>query len=141
MWKKSKKCKPLSKYLRSREDRNSGGDMVIKLALRITTYLCNQTNSQLVVKLAKVRIDKFGRILIPKEIRRSLGIKEETELEIEVKDEKILITLKDRSLEKKVEELMSYLKSNAPKPFVSDEEDGEKWHSAEFSMRKIGLKE
>ncbi len=93
------------------------------------------------IKLAKVKIDKFGRIIIPKEIRRSLGIKEETELEIEVKDEKILITLKDSSLEERVEELMSYLKNNAPKPFVSDEEAGEKWYSAEFSMRKIGLKE
>ncbi|WP_203218962.1 AbrB/MazE/SpoVT family DNA-binding domain-containing protein [Geoglobus acetivorans] len=93
------------------------------------------------VKLAKVKIDKFGRILIPKEIRRSLGIKEETELEIEVKDEKILITLRNHGLEKKVEELMSFLRSSAPKPFVGDEEAGEKWYSAEFSMRKIGLKE
>lgn len=91
--------------------------------------------------MAKVKIDKFGRILIPKKIRSSLGIKEETELEIEVKDEKIMIRLKDYSLEKKVEELMSYLKNNAPKPFVCDEEAGEKWYSAEFSMRKIGLKE
>ncbi len=91
--------------------------------------------------MAKTKIDKFGRILIPKEIRRSLGIKEETELEIEVKDEKILITVKDYDLEKKVEDLMNYLKNSAPKPFVSDEEVGEKWYSAEFSMRKIGLKE
>jgi len=94
-----------------------------------------------VIKLAKVRIDKFGRILIPKEIRSSLGIKEDTELEMEVKDEKILIRLVDRSLEERVEELINYLKNSAPKPFVSDEETGEKWYSAEFSMRKIGLKE
>jgi transcriptional pleiotropic regulator of transition state genes len=94
-----------------------------------------------VIRLAKVKIDKFGRILIPKEIRKSLEIKEETELEMEVKDEKILIRLVDRSLEEKVEELIRYLKNSAPKPFVSDEEAGEKWYSAEFSMRKIGLKE
>jgi transcriptional pleiotropic regulator of transition state genes len=94
-----------------------------------------------VVRLAKVKIDKFGRILIPKEIRNSLEIKEGTELEIEVKDEKILIWLKDRNLEERVEKLMSYLENNAPKPFVSGEEAGEKWYSAEFSMRKIGLKE
>lgn len=92
-------------------------------------------------KLARVKIDKFGRILIPKEIRRSLGIEEGAELEIEVKDDKIQIALKDHSLEKKVEELTSYLKSNAPKPFVSEREAGEKWYSAEFSMRKIGLRE
>jgi len=91
--------------------------------------------------LAKVRIDKFGRILIPKEIRSSLGIKEDTELEMEVKDEKILIRLVDRNLEERVEELISYLKNSAPKPFVSGVEAGEKWYSTEFSMRKIGSKE
>ena len=91
--------------------------------------------------MAEVKIDKFGGIPLPKEIRNSLGIKEGAELEIEVKDEKILIRLEDYSLEKKVEEVISYLKNNAPKPFVSDEKAGEKWYSAEFSMRKIGLKE
>ena len=107
----------------------------------MATYLYLQNNNQLVIELAKTKIDKFGRILIPKDIRRSLGIKGETELEIEVKDEKILITLRNQDLEKKVEELMSYLKNSAPKPFVGDEEAGEKWYSAEFSRRKIGLKE
>ncbi len=91
--------------------------------------------------MAKVKIDKFGRILIPKEIRSSLGIKENTELEIEVKDEKILINLQNSSLERRVEEAISYLKNNAPKPFVSFEEVEEKWYSAEYSLKKIGLKE
>lgn len=92
------------------------------------------------IKLAKVKIDKFGRILIPKEIRNNLGIREDTELEMEVKDEKILIRLLNRALEERVEELISYLKSSAPKPFVS-KGAGEKWYSTKFSMRKIGLKE
>lgn len=86
-------------------------------------------------------MDKFGRILIPKEIRKTLGIREGAELEIEIKDEKILIKPVNYSLEKKVEELLDYLKNNAPKPFVSTEEVEEKWYSAEYSMRKIGLKE
>ena len=86
-------------------------------------------------------MDKFGRILIPKEIRNSLGIGENTELEIEVKDEKILIKPVDYSLEKKVDEVINYLKTSAPKPFVSDVEVEEKWYSAEYSLKKIGLKE
>jgi len=94
-----------------------------------------------VIRLAKIKIDRFGRILIPKEIRNSLGIRENTELEIEVKDEKILIKPVDHSLEKKVEELLDYLKNKAPKPFVSTEEVEEKWYSAEYSLKKIGLKE
>ncbi len=91
--------------------------------------------------LAKVKIDKFGRILIPKEIRNDLGIKEGVELEIKVKDGKILIVLKNSNLEKKVNELINYLKNNAPKPFVIAEEAGQKWYSAEYSLKKIGLKE
>lgn len=91
--------------------------------------------------MAKVKIDRFGRILIPKELRDILGIRENTELEIEVKDEKILIKPVDYSLEKKVKELVDYLKNNAPKPFVSTEEVEDKWYSAEYSLKKIGLKE
>ena len=91
--------------------------------------------------MAKVKMDKFGRILIPKEIRNSLRIGENTELEIEIKDEKILIKPVDYSLEKKVDEVINYLKTSAPKPFVTDEEVEEKWYSAEYSLKKIGLKE
>jgi len=91
--------------------------------------------------LAKVKIDKFGRILIPKEIRKKLGIAGEMELEIEVKDEKILIKPTDFNLEKRVDEAISYLKNNAPKPFVSFEEGEEKWYSKEYSLRKMGLRE
>jgi len=93
------------------------------------------------MKLAKIKIDKFGRILIPKEIRRSLGIKEDTELEIEVKDESILIRPKNSSLEKRVDEAVNYLMNNAPKPFVSGEEVEEKWYPKDYSLKKIGLKE
>jgi len=91
--------------------------------------------------LAKVKMDKFGRILIPKEIRKKLGIAGEMELEIEVKGEKILIKPTDFNLEKGVDEAISYLKNNAPKPFVSFEEGGEKWYSKEYSLRKMGLRE
>ena len=91
--------------------------------------------------MAKVKIDRFGRILIPKEIRKSLGIEENSELEIEVKNGKILIQPRDSSLEKRVEEAITYLKDNAPKPFTSFDGVEEKWYPAEYCMRKIGLKE
>jgi transcriptional pleiotropic regulator of transition state genes len=91
-----------------------------------------------VIKLAKVRIDRFGRILIPKRIRENLGIEENTELEIEIRDEKILIKSQNSSLERRVDELVNYLK-NAPKPFTSVEEVEEKWYSRRYSLKKIGL--
>lgn len=39
----------------------------------------------------KLRIDSLGRILIPKIIRESLGIKAYDDLEIEIIDDKIII--------------------------------------------------
>jgi transcriptional pleiotropic regulator of transition state genes len=92
-----------------------------------------------VVKLAKVKIDRFGRILIPKRIRESLGIRENSELEIEIEDEKILIKPQNSNLERRVDELINYLKNNAPKPFVSEKEVEEKWYTREYSLKKIGL--
>ncbi|AKG91373.1 looped-hinge helix DNA binding domain, AbrB family [Geoglobus ahangari] len=91
--------------------------------------------------MARSKIDRFGRILIPKEIRRNLGIEDEVEVEVEVRGGKILIAIEDRDLKKRVEELIDHLKNRAPKPFVSDTEVEGKWYSAEFSMRKLGLKE
>ncbi|WP_456397057.1 AbrB/MazE/SpoVT family DNA-binding domain-containing protein [Desulfurobacterium sp.] len=91
--------------------------------------------------MAKVKMDKFGRILIPKEIRKKLGIAGEMELEVEVKGEKILIKPTDFNLEMRVDEEISYLKNNAPKPFVSFEEGRGKWYSKEYSLRKAGLRE
>jgi transcriptional pleiotropic regulator of transition state genes len=91
-------------------------------------------------KLAKFKMDKFGRILIPKQIRDRLGIVEGTEVEIEVKGGKILIK-PDVELEKRVEEAIDYLKNNAPKPFVSFEEVEEKWFSREYILKKMGLRE
>ncbi|KEK22064.1 AbrB/MazE/SpoVT family DNA-binding domain-containing protein [Bacillus gaemokensis] len=37
------------------------------------------------------RVDELGRVVIPKELRDTLGIKEKTPLEIFVEDEKIIL--------------------------------------------------
>ncbi|RLE61152.1 MAG: AbrB family transcriptional regulator [Thermoprotei archaeon] len=43
----------------------------------------------------RVRVGKRGVIVIPKEIRDSLGIKEGMVLELEVKEDKIILKTKD----------------------------------------------
>lgn len=91
--------------------------------------------------MAKTKIDRFGRVLIPKEIRQKIGISENSELEIELKDGKIVLSPANRSLEEKVEVAVNFLKEKAPKPFVSEEEVEEKWFTEDYSRRKIGLKE
>ena len=89
----------------------------------------------------KVKVDKYGRIVIPKEVRERLGIEENSELTLTVRDDEIVIRVQRDDLEKRVDELIEFLKNNAPKPFVAEVEGVEKWLAKEYSLRKIGLKE
>ena len=89
----------------------------------------------------KVRVDKYGRIVLPKEIREMLGIHENSELMLNVREDEIVIRVQRGNLEKKVDDLIEFLKNNAPKAFVSEVEEDEKWLTRKYSLEKIGLKE
>ncbi len=89
----------------------------------------------------KVRVDRYGRIVLPKEIREKLGIHENSELTLNVKEDEIVIRVQRGDLEKKVDDLIEFLKNNAPKAFVSEVEEEEKWLTRKYSLEKIGLKE
>lgn len=89
----------------------------------------------------KVRVDRYGRIVLPKEIREMLGIHENSELTLSVRDDEIVIRVRREDLEKKVDDLIEFLKNNAPKAFVSEVEEDEKWLTRKYSLEKIGLKE
>lgn len=39
----------------------------------------------------------------------------------------------------KVNEPVKYLKNSTPKPFVSEEEEEEKWTTRNYSLKKIGV--
>ena len=89
----------------------------------------------------KVRVDKYGRIVLPKEIREMLGIRENSELILSVREDEIVLIVQREDLEKKVDDLIEFLKNNAPKAFVSEVEENEKWLTRKYSLEKIGLKE
>jgi len=89
----------------------------------------------------KVRVDRYGRIVLPKEIREMLGIHENSELMLNVREDEIVIRVQRGNLEKKVDDLIEFLKNNAPKAFVSEVEENEKWLTRKYSLEKIGLKE
>ena len=75
----------------------------------------------------KVRVDRYGRIVIPKEVRDKFGIKENTELTLTVKDDEIVIKIQKDDLEKRVDDSIEFLRNNAPKPFVAEVKGEEKW--------------
>jgi len=89
----------------------------------------------------KVKVDRYGRIVLPKEVRERLGIHENTELILDVKDDEIVIRVQREDLEKRVDKLIEFLRNNAPKAFVSDVEEDEKWITRKYGLEKIGLKE
>ena len=89
----------------------------------------------------KVRVDRYGRIVLPKEIREMHGIHENSELTLNVREDEIVIRVQRGNLEKKVDDLIEFLKNNAPKAFVSEVEEEEKWLTRKYSLEKIGLKE
>ena len=88
----------------------------------------------------KVRVDRYGRIVLPKEIREKLGIHENSELTLSVREDEIVIRVRREDLEKKVDDLIEFLKNNAPKAFVSEVGEDEKWLTRKYSLEKIGLK-
>jgi len=89
----------------------------------------------------KVRVDKYGRIVLPKDIREEFGIKENSELTLTVREDEIVIRIQRSNLEKRVDDLIEFLKNNAPKPFVAEVKGDGKWLTKNYGLEKIGLKE
>lgn len=85
------------------------------------------------------KIDKYGRLVISKEIRKKLNLEHDTALSITVKGDELILRARRPDLEKKVEELEGYLSANAPKPFTCKAKEGVKWLTEEYCLKKLGL--
>lgn len=91
--------------------------------------------------MAKSKVDKYGRVLIPKEIRRGAGLEEGEDIEILRKGSRIMIQKKSENVAKKVEELEDYLRRNLPEPFSTEPTEREsKWMSKGHGLKKLGVR-
>lgn len=87
-----------------------------------------------------ITIDKYGRVLIPKEIRDKLGLKPGTTLDIIIRGNELILRPHDVKLEQKVRELEEFLNRETPKAFVKPLHRGDsKWFSEDYCLRKLGL--
>lgn len=89
----------------------------------------------------KTKVDKLGRTSIPSEIRKRLNIMENDEIFWILENDRAYIVKQN---EVNVEDVIAWLKSNAPKCFTSDEklEEFDKWGMDKAWMeKKLGLKE
>jgi len=90
----------------------------------------------------KVKIDKQGRIVIPSDIRKSLGIKGETECVLRVNGRRIVIEVIDSQYKKKVEEWYRKMKKMKIEAFTSKENEKElisAWISDAYAKKKLGF--
>ena len=88
----------------------------------------------------KVTLDKYGRALIPKEVRSKLGLREGSSLEVIVRGDEVILIKVDGALRQRVDEWTKFIEKLSPKPFVTDiRKDDSKWLSRKYSLRKLGL--
>jgi len=86
----------------------------------------------------KVKIDKQGRIVIPSEVRKKLGLKPNSELILVVRDNSILIEPEETDIEKIIDEWYEYmLKMKTRARGLTIEPS--KWMSDEYVKRKLGI--
>ncbi|MEM2123099.1 MAG: AbrB/MazE/SpoVT family DNA-binding domain-containing protein [Candidatus Bathyarchaeia archaeon] len=87
-----------------------------------------------------VVIDRYGRVLIPKEVRERLGLEPNTALELIVKGGEIVLRPRSMDLEGRIDELSEYLMREVPEAFVNEPRGGDsKWFSRSYCLRKLGL--
>lgn len=87
-----------------------------------------------------VRVDGQGRIVIPSEIRRSLGIREGGRLRLRVYGSKIVLErLSEEGLDERVEEWVNVARETEVKVSVGEPGESWKWMSHEYAKRKLGL--
>jgi len=85
-------------------------------------------------------LDRYGRVVIPKEIRSKLGLRAGVILEVVASGDEITLKPRDADLEKRVRELSDYLSREAPKPFGTVLRKGDsKWLSRDYCLKKLGL--
>ena len=87
-----------------------------------------------------IAVDKYGRVLIPREVREKLGLKPNMTLDLLVRGNEIVLRPRNLDLEGKINELSEYLMREAPKAFVNKPREGDsKWLSRSYCLRKLGL--
>ncbi len=88
------------------------------------------------------KIDKQGRIVIPKEYREKLGLEKEMPVKIQLMGRRLIIEVFDPDLESDVKNWEQKIKNMKIEPFTidqSEEKSEAKWFSEQYARQKLGL--
>jgi len=85
-------------------------------------------------------VDKYGRVLIPKKIRDSLGLEPNSSLVLTIRGDELILKPVRPDLHRQLSELREFLSRELPSAFVTrPSEEDSKWMSKSYCLRKLGL--
>lgn len=87
-----------------------------------------------------VDVDSQGRIVLPAELRRAIGIAGKNKVRVRVRGSEVAISVVSEELERRVEEWFKRLSSMSVEPFTERAEYApSKWYGDEYARRKLGV--
>lgn len=87
-----------------------------------------------------VDVDGQGRIVLPAEVRRAIGIAGKSKVRVRVRGGEVAVSVVSEELEHRVEVWFKRLSSMSIEPFTEKAEYGpSKWYSDEYARKKLGL--
>jgi len=86
-----------------------------------------------------VSVDKQGRLVVPAQLRQSLGIKEGGRVKIYQDGKKIVLEPINEDVERNVKEWSRKAKSMATSMNTEESKPSGKWLSDEYAKKKLGL--
>lgn len=88
----------------------------------------------------EVKIDKQGRLIIPAEFRKKMNLNDESQIEMILVADQIILRKKESVNEKKIEKWKKELKElNLKANTEENEEPSKKWLSEDYVRNKLGF--
>ena len=90
--------------------------------------------------MAESKVDRYGRVLIPKDVRRKLGLELGGPVELQIRGRELVLRRIDTELDERVRVWTDGLRRGSPRAFLIGVREGDsKWLSREYCLRKLGL--
>ena len=90
--------------------------------------------------MAKSKVDRYGRVLIPRDIRMKIGLERGEPVEFRIRGRELVMRRVDGELEERVREWAEEMRRGPPRASFADARgDDSKWLSREYCLRKLGL--
>lgn len=87
----------------------------------------------------KVGVDKQGRLVLPADLRETLGIKDGGQVSVRLDGARLILEPISEDLEETVAEWSRQARGRGGEALAEDAPDSWKWMSREYARKKLGL--